>query len=112
MDTITFEVPSLSGHRYALVVVDDYSPSCWAYNLHTKNQVTAFVKQRLTYLATQYPEGLVQTVRTDRRGSWQSGLPSHAIHDSTCFTWNQPSILLNRVSLKERRCGAPYTDFD
>jgi transposase InsO family protein len=65
MDTLSIEVPSFSGHRYALVVVDDYSRVTLVFPLTRKSEVYTVVCSLL-----------VQVIRSD--GGGEFGNPKFA----------------------------------
>jgi transposase InsO family protein len=76
MDTLIFEVPSLNGHRYALIIVDDHTRAVWVHLMRRKDETTAMVRQFLKGLSQRFPNDPVQTIRTGRGGEFGNPLLS------------------------------------
>jgi transposase InsO family protein len=70
MDTLSIEVPSLRGHFYVLVVVDDHSGATWVFPLTRKSEVYTVVCSLLATMARQFPDSPVQIIRSDRGGEF------------------------------------------
>jgi hypothetical protein len=75
MDTLSIEVPSFSGHRYALVLID-YSRATWVFPLMRKSELYTVICSLLATMARQFSDSPVQIIRSDRSG--ECGNPEFA----------------------------------
>jgi hypothetical protein len=66
-----FPKPSMTGSRYMLTFIDDYSRHCWVFFLATKNETFASFKQFRKTVEKQIQKP-VSCLRTDRRGKFLS----------------------------------------
>jgi len=53
-DVWTSPVPSISGYRYYLVLLDDFTHYCWTFPLHLKSDVYEHIVQFISYAQTQF----------------------------------------------------------
>ena len=53
-DVLTSPVPSISGYRYYLVILDDFSHFCWSTPLVHKSKVTKHITTFCAYATTQF----------------------------------------------------------
>ncbi|CAI7803694.1 unnamed protein product [Closterium sp. NIES-54] len=63
-------VPSLSGSRYFLTIVDDNTRAVWMYPLKTKGEVAAAVLKEWMPRAQRESENKVKVIRTDNGGEF------------------------------------------
>ncbi|CAI7924853.1 unnamed protein product [Closterium sp. NIES-53] len=63
-------VPSLSGSRYFLTIVDDSTRAVWMYPLKTKGEVAAAVLKEWMPRAQRESENKVKVIRTDNGGEF------------------------------------------
>jgi hypothetical protein len=66
-----FPKPSMTGSRYMLTFIDDYSRHCWVFFLATKNETFASFKQFWKIVEKQIQKP-VSCLRTDRGGEFLS----------------------------------------
>jgi hypothetical protein len=57
-------IPSMSGHRYFLTVVDDKSRFTWIYLMKYKSETSTLVKKFVSMIKTQF-QAQVKSIRTD-----------------------------------------------
>ena len=53
-DVWTSHVPSVSGYRYYLVILDDFTHYCWTFPPHHKSDVYEHIVQFISYAQTQF----------------------------------------------------------
>ena len=56
--------PSMHGHRYFLMIVDDYSRFTWIHLMHTKAETRHIIMNFIASIETQY-NGKVKIIRSD-----------------------------------------------
>jgi histone deacetylase 1/2 len=53
-DVWTSPVPSTSGYKYYLVMLDDFTHYCWSFRLHQKSEVYGHFVDFIAYVQTQF----------------------------------------------------------
>lgn len=59
-----YRIPTVSGAKYFLTIVDDHSRSTWLYLLHTKSEARTYLQNFLLLVETQF-DTRVKVVRSD-----------------------------------------------
>ncbi|XP_074306538.1 uncharacterized protein LOC141641789 [Silene latifolia] len=59
-----YRVPTLSGARSFLTVLDDHSRNTWLFLIHNKTQIPGLIKGFVKYVSTQY-NATVKVIRSD-----------------------------------------------
>lgn len=82
-------VPSFSGYKYYLLLVDDFTKYCWLFPLHSKSEVTSHIQHFRTFVSTHFA-WQIKTIRSDRGGEFLNKLMSAffatfgILHETTC----------------------------
>ena len=93
--------PSISGHRYYIVFVDDYTRVSWVYLLCDRSKVVTTVTHFITEVVTQYST-TPKILRTDNALEFvQASLRTFCanrgiIHQTTCPHTSQPNGIAER----------------
>lgn len=66
-----YSIQSITGAKYFLTVVDDFSRAVWTFLMHNKTQVTKLNENFLMYAKTQF-ELTVKKIRIDNGGEFIS----------------------------------------
>lgn len=66
-----FKVPSLSGAKYFLTVVDDFSRFTWVFLMHHKNETRNFLTNFFSFVKTQF-NTTIANIRVDNGGEFFS----------------------------------------
>ncbi|XP_074318040.1 uncharacterized protein LOC141654824 [Silene latifolia] len=67
-----YRVPSMTGAKSFLTILDDHTRTTWIYLIQTKQQVPSFIKDFLVYIETQF-HGKVKVIRTDNGSEFIQG---------------------------------------
>lgn len=99
-----YRVPSLSGARYFLTIVDDYSHSTWVYLLKHKSDPSSSLITFYKLVETQF-ENKVKRIRSDNRGEFVSNnmLKFYEEHDIVLETLWVHTPQQNRVVERKHR---------
>lgn len=96
-----YGVPSLSGARFLLTIVDAFSRAVWVYLMKTKCQVSGLLTQFFAYVKNHF-DTTVKTVRTDNGSEFlslncQKLFAEHGVlHQRTCVYTPQQNGIVER----------------
>lgn len=82
-------VPSFSGYKYYLLLVDDFTKYCWLFPLKLKSEVTSYVQAFKAFVANHFSLS-IKTIRSDNGGEFLSKLMhiffAHfgIVHETSC----------------------------
>lgn len=82
-------VPSFSGYRYYLLIVDDFTKYCWLFPLHAKSEVATHIQNFKVFVSAHFSLQ-IKTIRSDRGGEFLNKLMTSffatfgILHETTC----------------------------
>lgn len=82
-------IPSFSGFRYYLLLVDDYTKYCWLFPLHAKSEVTSCVQAFKVFVSNHFAYS-IKTFRSDNGGEFLNKIMASffahfgILHETTC----------------------------
>jgi len=59
-----YSIPSIHGHKYFLIIVDDYSRYTWIFLLKRKSEVVKALENFVVFVQTQF-ETTIKIIRSD-----------------------------------------------
>lgn len=101
-DLWTSPVPSVSGHKYYLIILDDHTHYLWTFPLRLKSEVFNTLTHFFAFAKTQFSAN-IRSIQCDNGGEFDNiAAPAHtsshkALHSACCVPIPQQNDKAERI---------------